>query len=137
MKQAGVLLNVLRANDGNFCLETECSHLVTPLRDETDAYADAAQQSGVSITVAVANKVIDAWDWLGLEQIVDDLLSNVVKYSGFRPVKVAAVDQGGQARISVMDHGIGVPARERARVFSCFKRAVGRGERWSGFGLGL
>ena len=115
----------------------ECSHLITLQGNATDAYADAAQQSDVSITIAVANKVTDAWDQPGLEYMVDDLLSNVVEYSGFRPVKVSAVGQGGQARISVMDHGIGVPARERARVFSCFKRAVGRGECWSGFGLGL
>ena len=137
MKRAGILLDVSRINGGKLCLEVEPSDLDMLLRDTAGAYADAARRAGIPITVTVTDRMLGAWDRLAVEQIVDNLLSNALKYGCGKPIEVLAEAHGDKVRIQVRDHGGGVPAHERARIFSCFERAVGRGERRSGFGVGL
>ena len=137
MKRAGILLDVSRINGGKLCLEVEPSDLAMLLRDTAGAYADAARRAGIPITVTVADRIPGAWDRLAVEQIVVNLLSNALKYGGCTPIEVSAEEHGDQVRIRVRDHGSGVPACARERIFSCFERAVGTGERRSGFGVGL
>jgi len=74
---------------------------------------------------------------LATEQIIDNLISNALKYGARTPVEVAATMLGTQIRIQVRDHGGGVPASDRDRIFERFERAVGKGGRHSGFGVGL
>ena len=137
MRRAGILLDVSRINGGKLCLEVESSDLAMLLRDTAGAYADAARRAGIPITVTASDQIMGAWDRLAVEQIVDNLLSNAMKYGCGKPIEVSAGAHGDQVYIQVRDYGGGVPARERERIFSCFERAVGRGERRSGFGVGL
>jgi len=74
---------------------------------------------------------------LTTEQVNDNLISNSFKYGAYTPVEVTAAVFGEQVRIQVCDHGGGIPAGDRARVFECFERAVGQDDRNSGFGIGL
>ena len=75
-----------------------------------------------------------------LAQVLDNLLSNAVKFSGDGEVVEVAVEKndGGEARIVVADHGIGIPADEQGHVFSRFYRARAANElAVPGTGLGL
>ena len=75
-----------------------------------------------------------------LGQVLDNLLSNAVKFSGDGDVVEVAVERndGGEARIVVADHGIGIPADEQGHVFSRFYRARAANElAVPGTGLGL
>ena len=76
---------------------------------------------------------------------IDNLLDNAVKYSDKgRPVQVVArrvisTDQR-QAVITITDHGIGIPMRERQRIFERFyrvDRARSRDTGGSGIGLAI
>jgi signal transduction histidine kinase len=72
-----------------------------------------------------------------VRQIVDNLVSNAVKYSprgGLVEVCLAPGD--GHVTIAVADEGLGIPARERGRLFGKFAR-LHPGERIRGTGLGL
>jgi signal transduction histidine kinase len=76
-----------------------------------------------------------------LRRTVGNLLTNAVKFSGAAtPIEVVGVVEGERARLSVTDHGIGLPAWEAARVFDPFFRArssVANAVRGSGIGLAL
>lgn len=137
LKRAAVLLDVSRITSGKLLLELEPFDLALLLREVADEFADAARHAGVAITLAVPDSLPGAWDRLAVEQIVDNLVSNALKYGDRKPVELSAEAHGGQVRIQVRDHGGGIPADDRARIFQRFERAVGRGERHSGFGVGL
>jgi len=137
VKRAAVLLDVSRITSGKLLLELEPFDLAALLRDLVDEFADAARHAGVPITVAVPDSLPGTWDRLAVEQIVDNLLSNALKYGARTPVEVAAAVLGDQVQVQVRDHGGGILAGDRARIFQRFERAVGRGERHSGFGVGL
>jgi len=78
-------------------------------------------------------------DELRLTQVMTNLLSNAAKFSpegGGVEVIVGAVN--GTARVSVVDHGIGIPDEFRQRIFSRFSQVDGSdAKRRGGTGLGL
>jgi signal transduction histidine kinase len=71
-----------------------------------------------------------------LRRAVRNLLENARRYSP-GDVRVALRREGNDAVLSVSDHGPGVPAEERERIFEPFYRLAGASERHGGVGLGL
>jgi signal transduction histidine kinase len=71
-------------------------------------------------------------------QVFANLLDNAVKYSpGGEAVHVSAEAAGGLVRVTVRDHGIGVPEEHRSRIFSKFFRGNAQESGIAGTGLGL
>lgn len=88
------------------------------------------------IEVKVAKALIGHWDPAAIEQILDKLLSNALKYGRAAPVLVTVAPARGGARLSVRDSGVGIEARDRDRIFGRFARAPSaRGI--AGLGIGL
>ena len=72
-----------------------------------------------------------------IAQILDNLLSNALKYSAEdAPVEVTLTMLGTEAQIRIADHGVGIPADERGRLFTPFFRAS-TSRHVPGTGLGL
>jgi two-component system phosphate regulon sensor histidine kinase PhoR len=58
-----------------------------------------------------------------LAQAANNLLSNAIKYSSHNTtIKILATEENEQLRIEVRDEGLGIPERERERVFEKFYR---------------
>jgi two-component system OmpR family sensor kinase len=137
MKRAVVLLDVSRINSGRFRLEPIPCDLASLLRQIADEFTAAAQHSGVTLTVAAPDNVPGLWDRLAVEQVVDNLVSNAIKYGGRSPVELGLIEDEEVVHLHVRDHGKGVPREHRGRIFDQFERAVGHDEYRSGFGVGL
>jgi signal transduction histidine kinase len=78
-------------------------------------------------------------DAQALGQALDNLLDNALKYSGeARRIEVRLGVEGGEIRVAVTDHGVGIPREEQRHIFDRFHRA-GRGpvHDVKGSGLGL
>ena len=73
-----------------------------------------------------------------LRQVLQNLLSNAITYSGDEPprVHISALRQHGEWVISVEDQGIGIDPAEQDRVFTVFDRLHSR-EAYEGTGIGL
>jgi PAS domain S-box-containing protein len=74
-----------------------------------------------------------------MRQVVDNLLSNALKYSpDASMIEVSVKVQDGQMLTAVSDHGIGIPKDEIPRLFERFHRARNVSSRYyGGLGLGL
>ncbi len=72
-------------------------------------------------------------------QLIDNLIENAIKYSpDGGEIRVRVWSEDGQARLSVSDRGIGIPAADIDHVFGRFKRAANVQDRpFAGMGLGL
>ena len=78
-----------------------------------------------------------AADEVALVQLLQNLISNGIKFGGREPVvKVTSRREGDQWRISVEDNGIGIDAQHHAAIFAPFKRLHSRQE-FDGSGIGL
>ncbi len=74
-----------------------------------------------------------------MRQVVDNLLSNALKYSGEgTDIDVRVAREDGSVLTSVTDHGIGIPKDEIPQLFERFHRARNVSSRYyGGLGLGL
>jgi signal transduction histidine kinase len=77
-------------------------------------------------------------DPVRIEQVITNLVGNAIKYSpDGGTIEVLLERVGSDAvRLSVRDHGVGVPPERRARLFERLYQAHGDGY-LSGLGLGL
>ena len=75
-----------------------------------------------------------------LEQVLNNLLTNAIKYSpGGGPITIdVRPEEDGGVRVSVTDEGIGIPEEELDAIFGLFYRSPDRAARdAAGMGLGL
>ena len=86
-------------------------------------------------------QILVAVDRGRIEQVLSNLLSNAIKYNpegGSIAVTLGQEDGANAILLSVQDHGIGIPAREQARLFGRFVRAENAlSQGIGGTGLGL
>ena len=137
LTRATTLLDVSRITTGKFSVEPMPFDLVVLLREVTDAFADAARYARSSLRLETPPTLPVTLDRLATEQIIDNLVSNAIKYGAHTPVELTAEGAAGQVRIPIRDHGCGITEQDRSRVFQRFERLVGRSEQRSGFGVGL
>ena len=73
-----------------------------------------------------------------VSQALSNLIANAVRHSGSKEICVSLAQAGGEARIVVEDHGVGIPPAEAERVFERFHRVdPARAAETGGAGLGL
>src|SRR5437879_5860912 len=71
-------------------------------------------------------------------QILDNLISNAIKYSPTaEPILVSIQTDATSGKVSVVDQGMGIPTEHLARVFDRFYRVGGTADAVAGQGLGL
>lgn len=81
------------------------------------------------------------WDPVRLRRVVDNLLSNALKYSDAGTVVVRVADEEADGRrwatLSVTDEGLGIPAADLPHIFERFRRGSNVTTRRRGTGIGL
>ena len=105
-----------------------------------DAAADARAVAPLrEITLQAADSIVVSGDDTRLRQVVGNLVRNALVHTpAATPVEIAVTSQNGTARLSVTDHGPGLPAGDRERIFEPFYRAdASRSRDSGGAGLGL
>ena len=71
-------------------------------------------------------------------QLLDNLISNAIKYSPTgEPILLSITVEQNVGKVSVIDHGMGIPAEHLARIFDRFYRVGGTADAVAGEGLGL
>lgn len=104
--------------------------------DPVDLLAIAAEEGARVGAEVSGSPVMVRGDARLLTRLVRNLVQNAVRH-GAPPVEIAIERAGDNVRLSVRDHGSGIPAGERSRVFEPFYRPAGHGEAPGGWGLGL
>lgn len=128
------LLDVSRLGSGHLVLEPQPVDLAELARAVVARFA--AQPETPEISVVCEGRPVGVWDLFRLDQVITNLVSNALKYGEGKPVEVQVGSADGQARLCVVDHGIGVPSDQQERIFGRFERAV-PARNYAGLGLGL
>jgi two-component system, OmpR family, sensor kinase len=105
-----------------------------------DAVADArATAPERSIALEVSGPALITGDPLALRQVLANLLRNAIIHTpAGTAIEVAVEREPEWVRLSVRDHGPGVPADARERLFERFwRKEAGRQRGRGGAGLGL
>ncbi|WP_210497404.1 sensor histidine kinase [Microvirga antarctica] len=137
IRRATALLEVSRMTTGKLVLNPERFDLADLLRDAVEAVRPAALYVGSTLSLEAPDECSVVLDRLAVEQILDNLISNAVKYGAGRPVELILSTGPAHADIHVKDQGAGISAADQSRIFDRFERAVSQGSTIGGFGVGL
>jgi signal transduction histidine kinase/ActR/RegA family two-component response regulator len=111
---------------------------VAKLLERVDTtFTGAAQEKGLSLRVITSSAWVRS-DFILLERIVFNLVSNAIRYTSSGRVVVGCRKRGLNLRVEVWDTGPGVPQDQQQNIFGEFYRldTLG-GDARSGLGLGL
>jgi signal transduction histidine kinase len=111
--------------------------LDTIARGAVEALGARIAETGATVTIGALPSVRGDADQL--DQMLQNLISNAMKFARPGETPRVEVDSRKTSRgwaIVVADHGIGIPAEQRAKVFQMFHRLHGL-DSYDGAGMGL
>ncbi|GJE17931.1 ATP-binding response regulator [Methylobacterium marchantiae] len=101
------------------------------------SFMPMAERKGLRLAVRCPDIRVDS-DPILLQRIVQNLVSNAIRYTGSGGVLIAVRRRDGTCRIEVIDTGCGIGESERHLVFEEFYRGGSGGDEGEpGLGLGL
>ncbi|KYG09429.1 hypothetical protein BE21_18015 [Sorangium cellulosum] len=130
------LLDVTRIRARRLELDFEPKDLLQIVRDAAEAITEHARTAGTPVQIVAGEPIFGLWDGARIEQVVQNLLTNALKYGGGGPIEVSLAHEGTTAKLTVRDHGPGVAAEDHDRVFEPFQRIASTYKSQS-LGLGL
>jgi len=130
------MLDLTRINAGKLTIQLERFDLAELAAEMLERFADQLRTSGCEVSFEAPAPVVGCWDRYRMEQVLANLLTNAAKYGAQRPIRVRVLTQGDHAVLTVQDHGVGIDAKDQARIFEPFERA-GAPQNTGGLGLGL
>mgnify|MGYP005837466931 CR=1 FL=1 len=133
------LLSASQIESGDYVLQSQVVDLNQVVRG---VLSNLAQLGEHRLQATLSDKPLLVWaDPLKLEQVLNNLLSNALKFSppgSAVTVSVEADTTGREALVSVTDQGRGIALEEQAHLFTKFYRVDnGLSRHTPGIGLGL
>jgi signal transduction histidine kinase len=135
------LLTLARADEGRFDLHREPVPLGPIVLDAAETTQILSEAGNQQVVISTLDDALVMGDALRLRQLMLNLVTNAVKYTGKGGrIDLALVRRGDMVEFSVSDTGIGIAGADLPYVFDRFWRADRARSRTSdrgGVGLGL
>lgn len=133
------ILDVEKIEAGHVTLRKEDVDLRLVVRTALTGMEGFATEAGVALVLAPGEPVRATVDPDRLVQVVTNLVSNAIKFSPEGSAVEIAIETGeSTVRITVRDHGPGIPADFRNKIFGKFQQAdLSDAKPKGGTGLGL
>ena len=134
----GDLVDVKRIEQGRLELDPQPFDLAVLIEEQVRIFKGRSERHTIQLDPGGGGPLIVRADRNRVAQVVANLLANAVKYSpDGGAVEVEAAVRNGDVRVSVRDHGIGIPDADRKRIFTKFFRGSKGLGGIGGMGLGL
>lgn len=136
------LLGVNALESGKIDFRIEVVNLTEVAREVVENYQDRAKEKNIMVTfVASAEPMMIHVDYHRMIEVLDNILSNALKYSPFdKNVWVRVRTIGKRAACEIQDEGPGLTEEDKKRLFEKFSRLSAKptgGETSSGLGLSI
>jgi PAS domain S-box-containing protein len=131
------LLDVTRINAGKIDYNMEAFSFLEMLKDSIESVQQATTSH--QIILEKADDAIYTGDRFRLEQVVNNFLSNAIKYSPEADTVLVncTLHADNSLIVSVQDFGIGIEEKDLMRLFDRYYRVDNTAMRFEGLGLGL
>jgi heavy metal sensor kinase len=133
------LLALTRLDTSGSPLDRSPANLAAICREVTEQLAPLARAQSVSLNLDVPDELVVNGDALGLERAVRNLVENAIRHTpAGEEIVIRAGAENSEARIAVIDHGVGIASEHLPRLFDRFYRVdTARNRALGGAGLGL
>lgn len=131
-------LLMLTRNDAGAAMSRHRLALDGLLQDRLASLSALAGRRQVELELSADSDVFVLGNRESLESLIDNLIENAIKYSPPQSIVEVHLRRGAdEALLSIADHGPGISAELRERVFDRFFRAPDQVQSGSGLGLAI
>ncbi|WP_100000159.1 PAS domain-containing hybrid sensor histidine kinase/response regulator [Phyllobacterium zundukense] len=130
------LLDISRLDTGALKPVISVFRLDTLLQQIARDFSPVAQEKGLELRVVMSSAVVMT-DRNLLRRLIQNLVSNAIKYCGSGKVLVGTRRHGKSVELQVFDTGIGIPQAKLEYIFREFARLSEGMKESDGLGLGL
>lgn len=131
------MLSLERARSGHLELN-ECVDVSEIVHHAVQNAGLASEKAGVHVSAQAEPVMVALADPRRLLQVMDNLISNAIKFSyAGGSVYVSVTDGAAELTVRVRDEGVGIAPADQERVFERFYRTRQGADRAAGTGLGL
>jgi two-component system sensor histidine kinase VicK len=135
------LLHLSRLDSNQSPMRRKPTSIPDMLEEVTDRFSFQLRQKAISASIRIEDGITTVWlDRDQIDQVLDNLMSNAIKYTidGGKIELAARKPDAASIAISVTDTGIGIPQKDLNRIFERFYRVdKARSRNMGGTGLGL
>src|SRR3954462_403636 len=132
----GALLDISRLDAGAMTTAITSFKMADLMRSLEIEFAPIARAKGLDLTFVPCSLPAES-DRLLLRRLLQNFISNAIKYTPRGRVLVGCRRHGRTLRIAVYDTGVGIPVRKRGEIFKEFHRLEQGARIARGLGLGL
>jgi signal transduction histidine kinase len=132
----GALLDISRLDAGAMKPEIADFRVDELLRQLEVEFAPLAREKDLALAFVPCSATIRS-DRRLLRRLLQNLVSNAIKYTQHGRVLIGCRHRGGRLRVDVYDTGIGIPQSKRRAIFKEFHRLDTGAKVARGLGLGL
>ena len=132
----GALLEISQLDAGATKTEVTTCDIETIFRQLKMEFEPIARERGLRLTFVSSSLRVTS-DRKLLRRLLQNLISNAIKYTMTGGVVIGVRRDGSKARIEVHDSGLGIPDEKRQVVFREFERLPSGVQAAPGVGLGL
>jgi signal transduction histidine kinase len=134
----GNILEVARMESGKFELTKNKVDIKKIVEDVVAKIEILSKQKNLKLVVNVPNLPLVNVDEGRVDEILNNLISNAVKFSEKGSIEISAREVGGFVEVSVRDNGVGIPEEKINNLFRKFYQVdASISRRYGGTGLGL
>jgi len=130
------LLDISRLDTGALKPVISVFRLDALLQQIARDFSPTAREKGLELRV-VANSTVVATDRNLLRRLIQNLVSNAIKYSRSGKILIGARRRGDSIELQIFDTGIGIPENKLEDIFREFSRLSEGMKESDGLGLGL
>lgn len=117
--------------------EKEIFHLGRTIENAVHSFLSVAEKKGLDLVIKVIDSdILVEGDCGRLVQILNNLISNAVKFTSAGYIQVGAQYRVGKLSFFIRDTGIGIDKESQEQIFTAFERGKAPNAE-EGFGLGL
>ncbi|HEY5131579.1 MAG TPA: hybrid sensor histidine kinase/response regulator [Bradyrhizobium sp.] len=132
----GALLDISRLDAGAMTPSITSFKIGDLMRSLEIEFAPIARAKGLQLTFVPSSLPVES-DRLMLRRLLQNLISNAIKYTPRGRVLVGCRRHGQSLQIGVYDTGVGIPVLKRGEIFKEFHRLEQGARIARGLGLGL
>lgn len=132
----GALLDISRLDSGAAAVDVSDIALADMLHQLQDEMAPLARDKSLNFTVDTAPVTVQS-DATYLRRILQNLISNALRYTDRGHVAVSTHLQSGRVIVEIRDSGPGIAEDQQEKVFDEFHRVEAGASAAEGLGLGL
>ena len=130
------LLDTSKIQSGNIELHNEPFIIDKTIKDTVENLSLATPAYQIALSGSANASVLG--DELQISQVLNNLISNAIKYSpGEEKVDVHVSRVGNFVKVSITDYGMGISPHDKTKIFDRFFRARDIQKKFPGLGIGL